>query len=258
MKALITGATSGIGRCIARELHRKGWKLILSGRNEEELAALKKEFGDSTETFRAELSDREQVMELYRFCSGKNVDMLVNNAGFGIFGRFDEIPLEDELKLIDVDITAVHILMKLFLREFKKRRRGYILNVASSAGFLTGPLLASYYAAKNYVVRLTFAAAEELRRDGFRDIKITVLCPGPVDTNFNRRAGVEFSVKPVTPEYVADYALRKLFAGKLIAIPGLMVRAGVFASRFLPHKLLSAVTYEIQKSKLKNSGNSRR
>ncbi len=247
MKALITGATSGIGMSMARKLGRRGWELILTGRNEVALEQLKSELG-SAETIVADLSKREDVFKVYEFAKDKDVDMLVNNAGYGIFGRFDKTDLDDELNMIDVNIVAVHILTKLFLRDFKERDRGIILNVASSAGFMTGPLLSSYYASKNYVVRLSFAIAEELRRDK-SNVSITVLCPGPVDTNFNNRAGVSFSVKPITPDYAAEFALRKAFDRQLIAIPGLGVRAAVFASRFAPHKLLSAVVYGIQHSK---------
>ena len=156
MKALVTGATSGIGKCIARSLSRRGWELILTGRNETALNALKQELGNA-ETITADLSDREQVFMVYRACCEKNIDMLVNNAGYGVFGRFEESDLEDELDMINVNITALHILTKLFLRDFKKRDSGIILNVASVAGFLTGPLLASYYASKNYVLRLSLA-----------------------------------------------------------------------------------------------------
>ena len=134
--------------------------------------------------------------------------MLVNSAGYGIFGEFDKTDLDDEIDMINVNVTALHILTKLFLRDFKKRDKGYILNVASVAGFMTGPLLSSYYASKNYVVRLSLAIYEELRRS-HSNVKITVLCPGPVDTNFNSRAGVNFSVKPVNADYVAEYALKK-------------------------------------------------
>ena len=252
MKALITGATSGIGMSIAKKLRRRGWELILTGRNEAMLKQLKYELGD-TEVITADLSDRNDVFKVYEFCKDKNIDLLVNNAGYGIFGRFEQTDLEDELRMIDVNITAVHILTKLFLRDFKRRDHGMILNVASSAGFMTGPLLSSYYASKNYVVRLSLAIAEELRRDK-SNVSITVLCPGPVDTNFNNRAGVSFSVKPITADFAAEYAIRKTFEGQLIAIPGLSVRAGVFASRFLPHKLMSAITYGIQHRKKPSEG----
>lgn len=247
MKALITGATSGIGMAVARELRKRGWELILTGRNRDMLEKLSEELGGA-EIISADLSSREEVFKVCRFCRGKGVDMLVNNAGYGIFGKFDETDLEDELDMISVNVQAVHILTKVFLRDFKKRDSGIILNVASSAGFLTGPLLSSYYASKNYVVRLSLAIAEELRRDRSK-VTITVLCPGPVDTDFNNRAGVSFSMKPISAEYAAEYAVKKALKGRLIAIPGLMVRAGVFASRFVPYRLLSMLTYGMQKRK---------
>lgn len=248
MKALVTGATSGIGRCIAENLHKRGWQLILTGRNEKVLRKLQKKFGDSTEIIRAELSDRKEVFRVYDFCRDKNVDLLVNNAGYGIFGRFDSTDLDDELSMIDVNITALHILTKLFLRDFRKRDSGYILNVASVAGFMTGPLLSSYYASKNYVIRLSSAIHEELRRE-HSNVKITVLCPGPVNTEFNNRAGVSFSAKPVSPEYVADYALKRLFQGKFFAIPSLTAKLCAVGQRFVPEKLLAAITYNVQKAK---------
>ena len=148
MKALITGATSGIGKSIANELSRRGWELILTGRNEESLRELQKKLGN-TEIISADLSKKEDVFRVYEFCREKNVDMLVNNAGYGIFGEFDKTDLEDEINMINVNITALHILTKLFLRDFKRRDSGIILNVASVAGFMTGPLLSSYYASKN-------------------------------------------------------------------------------------------------------------
>lgn len=247
MKALITGATSGIGKSIAEELNKRGWELILTGRNEQVLRNLKEKF-DRCEVISADLSKKEEVFKVYGFCRGKGVNMLVNNAGYGIFGKFYETDLENELNMMNVNITAVHILMKLFLRDFRKQNKGIILNVASSAGFLTGPLLSSYYASKNYVVRMSLAVAEELRREKSK-VTVTVLCPGPVDTEFNNRAGVSFSMKPMSAEYVAEYAVKSAFAGKLIAVPGLIVRAGVIAARFVPHKILSMLVYEMQERK---------
>lgn len=251
MKALITGATSGIGLAIAENLSRRGWELIITGRNEEALKNISDRLGNNTLFICADLSVKSDVFKVYDFCRDKSVDMLVNNAGFGIFGKLHETDLEDELDMLSVNITAVHILMKLFLRDFRERNKGIILNVASSAGFMTGPLMSSYYASKNYVVRLSLAAAEELRRDN-SNVSVTVFCPGPVDTNFNNRAGVSFSVKPITAEYAARYAVEKALAGKLIAVPSLSMKAGLFGARFVPHKLLSAITYNIQKNKAGN------
>lgn len=247
MKALITGATSGIGLNIAKNLRKRGWDLILTGRNEEVLKKMQKIFGNC-EIITADLSERSEVFKVYEFCRGKGVDMLVNNAGYGIFGKFYETDLDDELKMINVNIAAVHILMKLFLRDFRNCNHGTILNVASSAGFLTGPLLSSYYASKNYVVRLSLAAAEELRRER-SDVKITVLCPGPVDTQFNNRAGVSFSMKPISAEYAAEYAVKSALSGKLIVVPGLTVRLGVMAAKYVPHKLLARLVYGMQERK---------
>ena len=165
MKALVTGATSGIGKSIAEKLSNRGWELILTGRNEDMLKAMQEKLGNC-EIIAADLSQKSEVLRVYDFCKGKNVDMLVNNAGFGVFGKLSETDLDKELDMINVNIRAVHILMKLFLRDFRKRDRGIILNVASVAGFLTGPLMAAYYASKSYVIKLSHAAAEELRREG--------------------------------------------------------------------------------------------
>lgn len=250
MKALITGASSGIGRDMARYLSSLGWELILTARNEENLTKLKNELKTNVQVIPLDLADESSVFELYDRCKGQSVDLLVNNAGYGIFGEFDKTDLHDELDLINVNIKAVHILTKLFLRDFKKRNSGHILNVASSAGFMTGPLLSSYYASKNYVVRLSLAIYEELRRSRSK-VKISIFCPGPVETNFNNRAGVSFSVKPISSEFAAKYAVDKCLAGKTIIIPSLDMKLGIFGTRFVPHKVLSAIAYNIQHKKLK-------
>lgn len=248
MKALITGATSGIGKAIAQELSRKGWSLILTGRSETALEELKETLPVPVETIPLDLAENQAPFTLYEFCKGKHVDMLVNNAGFGVYGAFTDTALQDELELIQVNIRALHILTKLFLRDFKKRNSGRILNVASSAGFLTGPLFSSYYASKNYVVRLSLAIAEELRREKSR-VTISILCPGPVDTGFNNRAGVQFRVKALTPEAVAKEAVFGAITGKLLIIPGLMMRMGIAASHLVPEQVLSRILYHVQAAK---------
>ena len=164
MKALVTGASSGIGRDIARVLAARGCDLVLTARREERLRALASELSMVRVTILpADLSSREGCQALYRAAQGENIDILVNNAGLGLFGPFDETDLEAELGMLDVNIIAVHMLMKLFLPDLEAKGRGYILNVASSAAFLPGPLLSSYYASKAYVLRLSEAVAEELR-----------------------------------------------------------------------------------------------
>lgn len=251
MRAVITGATSGIGKDIAYQLAAKGWKLILTGRNKKVLQELQEKLDTEVEIIVLDLKYEQASYKLYEFCKDKTIDLFVNNAGYGIFGKFSDTNLEDELDLISVNIRAVHILTKLFLKKMKfQQKYGRILNVASSAGFMTGPLLSSYYASKNYVVRLSLAIAEELRREN-SSVTISVLCPGPVDTNFNQRAGVVFSVKPMSSKDVARYALDETFKGKQIIVPGFNIKAALLGVRFVPQTLLSRITYEIQKSKLK-------
>lgn len=254
MWAVITGASSGIGKDMAIYLGSKGYNLILtsSPKSRKNLRMLKDKLSKivRVEIISLDLADEKSPFKLYNFCKSKNVQVLINNAGFGVFGAFDKSSLERELDLINVNIKALHILTKLFLKDFKSKNSGYILNVSSSAGFMTGPLLSSYYASKNYVLRLSLAIKEELRREN-SNVHISVLCPGPVDTNFNNVAGVSFSVKPLTSEYVSHYAIDMMFNHKTIIIPSLSMKLGIFATRFVPYELLSRITYDIQKSKLK-------
>ena len=188
MKALITGASSGIGREIARYLASMGYDLIVVARSADKLNELKNELSSvDVRVISLDLSREQDAIDLYEHVRDEKVDFLVNNAGFGAFGSILDVPLEKELELIHTNVCAVHILTKLFLRDMAKRDSGIILNVGSAAGFLAGPKLSSYYASKNYVVRLTEAIYEELRREGSR-VKISVLCPGPVQTNFDNVA----------------------------------------------------------------------
>ena len=248
MKALITGATSGIGREMAKILAARGVDLIIASRDEQRMRHIAKRLPVAVRTIAVDLSKAEDCYRLYDAVKAEEIDILINNAGFGAYGATWDVPLETELNMLDLNVRAVQILTKLFLRDFKKRNFGKILNVASSAGFLTGPLFSSYYASKNYVVRLSLAIAEELRREKSR-VTISILCPGPVNTGFNDRAGVQFRVKALTPEAVAKEAVFGLLTGKLLIIPGLMMRVGVAASKLVPEKLLSRILYHVQAAK---------
>ncbi len=248
MKILITGASSGIGREMARILHNEGHQLFLVARRENMLLELKSELGNAPRIIVSDLSSKENCITLYESLKSENIDVLINNAGFGVFGEFLETDLSRELSMIDVNVRALHILTKKFLADFVARDSGYIMNVASSAAFLPGPLLSSYYASKAYVQRLTLAIFEELRRKK-SNVRICTLCPGPVDTEFNQTAGVSFNLKSLSAESVAKYALSKMFKGRLVIIPGLLIRVGVFFQRFLPTKLLLKISYNIQKTK---------
>ena len=248
MKALVTGASSGIGRDFARELSRRGYDLILAARRVPRMEELARNLKTHVSVVGVDLANQDQCYDLYRQARGENVDVLINCAGFGIFGPFDETDLRRELELINVNIRAVHILTKLFYRDFKHRDSGCILNVASSAAFQPGPLLSSYYASKAYVLHLSQALAEELRRDGSR-VYIGVLCPGPVRTEFDSVANVRFSVKGLSSEFVARYALDKMFAHKTLIVPGFTMKASLFAERFLPQSAVVRLAYHMQKRK---------
>ena len=249
MKALITGASSGIGADMARILSCLGYDLILVARNKERLNCLKEELGTSVQVISMDISSTFNCMKLYNKVKNQDIDVVINNAGFGLFGEFADTDMDRELDMIDLNIKAVHILTKLFLKDFKEKDRGYILNVASSAGFGPGPLMATYYATKAYVLHLTEAIGEELRCDG-SSVYVGALCPGPVNTNFNQVAGVQFGVKAMDSYDVAVYAIDRMFARKSIIIPGRMMKFVCFGRRFLPRKLVSRFTYRIQKAKV--------
>jgi len=249
MKALITGASSGIGKNMAYVLANKGIDLILVARNKEEMLKIKGNVKVNVEVIEFDLLKEKNVFKLYEICKDKNIDILINNAGFGLFGLFTETDLDRELEMIDLNIKAYHILTKLFLKDFVKKDKGYILNVASSAGFMAGPRLSTYYATKNYVLKLTMAINEELRQSG-SNVVVSALCPGPVNTNFNKVAHGEFSIKEASPKYVAEYAINKLFKKKMIIIPTFRIKLGIFLLRILPYRIQLIYCYHIQGKKL--------
>lgn len=248
MKAVITGASSGIGESMAYYLNEKGIDLILVATDEQKLKKVKSKLKENAKIIICDLRYEEEVFKLYEKIKDEEIDIFINNAGFGLFGDFHETDLDRELEMIDVNIKAVHILTKLVLQDFIKKDTGYILNVASSAGFMAGPHLDAYYATKNYVLKLTEGIYEELRRIGSQ-VHISALCPGPVDTNFNRVAKGKFEIKGADKDYVAKYGIEKMFKGKLIIIPTLKMKLTIFAIRFVPTKLLLKITYKIQKRK---------
>lgn len=248
MKVLITGASSGIGASMARIFAKNGHELILVSRDKKKMEEIRDELNVEAKIIVMDLASTFNCMKLYNRVKKENIDILINNAGFGIFGTFDTTNLDRELDMIDLNIKAVHILTKMFLKDFKEKNSGYILNVASSAGFLSGPLMATYYATKGYVLKLTEAVYEELRHEN-SNVYIGALCPGPVETNFNNVAGVKFGVKPLTSEFVADYAIKKMFTRKTLIIPGFSVKVGIFMSRVLSRKQLLKLTYNIQRKK---------
>ena len=275
MKALITGASSGIGKDMAKILNQKGYNLVLVARDIEKLEQTKKELEKSVqneptiennkiekayknskkatnkiEIVQMDLSEEQNCIELAN--KVKDIDILINNAGFGDCGRFSETDLNKDISMIKTNVIAYHILTKLYLKEMKKKNSGKILNVASIAGFMPGPLMATYYATKNYIVRLSEAIREELKKEKSK-VQISILCPGPVETNFNKVANVKFSLREANSMQVAKYAIKKLEKGKFYIVPGIDVKLARFGAKIAPSNFVAKITYKVQKRKIQGS-----
>lgn len=248
MKALVTGASSGIGYEISKYLAKRGYDIIVVSRNRQALENLKNEIKTNVQIACMDLSVVDNCVKLYENFKDENIDVLINNAGFGMYGNFDILDMNKEIEMINVNILACDILTKLFLKDMKRRDSGYILNVGSIAGFMPGPLMSSYYASKSYVVKLTQAIRKELKKSK-SGVSVSVLCPGPVNTNFNNTAGVKFAVRPLSSEYVAKYAVDMLFKKKLVIVPGFTIKLARFFSKFTPDNILAEITYYIQTKK---------
>ena len=249
MKVLITGASSGIGKDMARVMAKKADELVLVARNVEKLEEIKKELEKDAkiEILSKDLSIEENCKEIHN--QVQNVDILINNAGFGDCGNFTKTSLEKDINMIKTNIIAYHILTKLYLTDMKEKNSGKILNVASIAGFMPGPLMATYYATKNYVVKLSEGIREELKKEHSK-VQISILCPGPVETNFNKVANVDFHLREANSMDVAKYAIRKLEKGKFYIVPGIDIKIARFGAKILPTNIISKFAYMAQKRKL--------
>lgn len=250
MKALITGASSGIGRDIARALSKIGYDLVLVSRDYKKLSQVKDELQKNNikiEIISTDLAIEENCKQLHKQVG--EIDLLVNNAGFGDCGNFTKTDLNKEIRMIQTNIIAYHILMKLYLIDMKAKNTGKILNVASIAGFMPGPLMATYYATKAYIVSLSESIREELKKEKSK-VQISILCPGPVSTNFNKVANVKFNMREANSQKVAEYAVKQMKKGHFYIIPGLDVKAAKIGAKFSPSSITSKITYMIQKRKL--------
>lgn len=247
MKALITGASSGIGRDMARILSQKGYELIAVARDEEKLEQLKSELKTNVKIIAIDISNVENCKKIYE--ENKDIDILINNAGFGDCGYFAETTLEKDVQMINTNVLATHVLTKLYLKEMTEKNSGKILNVASIAGFMPGPLMATYYSTKNYVVKLSEAIREELKIKK-SNVQISILCPGPVNTNFNKVANVKFALKGQTSEYVARYAIDNMLKEKFYIVPGLKIKLARLGAKITPSNLVAKICYKMQKKKM--------
>lgn len=252
--ALITGASGGIGLELARIHASKGDHLILVARNKSKLEELKieleRKFNIAVYVIGKDLSDLSAALEIYNETknAGIEIEYLINNAGFGNFGMFAETDWNKEQQMIQLNITALTQLTKLYLKDMIQRRSGRIMNVASTAAFQPGPTMAVYYATKSYVLHFSEAVANEVKDKG---ITITALCPGPTESGFQAAAALEesrlFKGKSIpSSKSVAEYGYKAMMRGQSVAIHGLMNNILAFFVRLMPRKLIVKVTRKIQ------------
>jgi len=252
--ALVTGASSGIGLELARCLAADGYDLVMVARRRDRLEDIGRELGQRYGVrwwaLPADLSDSAAPIDILHQVEsfGITVDILINNAGFGVLGPFATMDPDAASRMLQVNVTALTRLTRLFLPGMLDRRSGRILNVASTAGFVPGPLMAVYYASKAYVISFSEALGEELRGSG---VTVTVLCPGPTRTEFQQVAGMEsarlFRVPGVMDgAAVARQGYAGMMAGKRMVIPGALNRALPFAIRFSPRGLVARVAKVFQ------------
>ncbi len=254
-RALITGATSGIGLELARVCAARGHDLILVSRDAGRLQAVAEElrgrFGREVAVFPRDLADAEGPAALMKAveAAGLEVDILVNNAGFGTYGPYAETEIEDELKMMQLNVVTVAHLTRLVLPEMIRRGRGRILNVASTAAFQPGPLMAIYYAGKAFVLHFSEALAEELRGSG---VTVTALCPGVTPTGFQARAKMEdsrlLSGYSTSAERVAREGYAGLMAGRRVVIPGFLNRLLAFSVRLMPRAVITRIVRRLMAS----------
>ncbi|MBR6528099.1 MAG: SDR family oxidoreductase [Lachnospiraceae bacterium] len=265
--ALITGGSSGIGYALAEEFYARGYDLVLVGRDEKKLRRaaahlvqksskcqrqedkVNNIYGGRVETVSCDLTRQEECFRLHELYRDRFVEILVNCAGFGVYGQFVETDPQQEMAMMEVNCGAVHLLMKLYLQDMEKRGNGTILNVASSAGLVPGgPCMAAYYATKAYVTSLTQGVAEELRAR-HSSIRVAALCPGPVDTPFFGKAGIGASAAASTPEAVAKTAMKGLDRGEMVIVPGFGNRLACVSARLLPARVILSINRRIQEKK---------
>ena len=248
MYAVITGASSGIGEQLAKRLAKEGYDLILVARRRERLTALTDELRAAHKGLECDIFTAD-LMQLSDYIEEKDVEIFINNAGYGDCGLFEETDIAKEIGMIDVNVRAVHFLTKKLLRQLRVKDRGFILNVASSAGLIpAGPYMATYYATKAYVASLSRAVACELRQNNSH-VYVGCLCPGPVDTEFNDVANVRFALKGISAEYCANYAIDCMMKKKTVIVPTLRMKLATTCGRFIPQSLYIKLVSHQQKKK---------
>ncbi|MCR5451618.1 MAG: SDR family oxidoreductase [Lachnospiraceae bacterium] len=247
---LITGASSGIGRQFAIEYSKRDYIPILVARREERLKKLKRKLWGKSHIIVADITREEDVDRIFNIIEDIPIEIFINNAGFGLAGDYEDTALDREKSMIDLNITAFHVMFKRMLLKMEAQGRGTILNVASSAGlFPGGPYMATYYATKSYVSSLTSGVSEELRQK-HSNVYVAALCPGPVDTEFNKVAGVTFALDGMTAFKCVRWALLEMKLRRTIIIPGFAMKLAAFGIRLIPRRLMLFIVSGQQKKKL--------
>lgn len=248
--AVITGASSGMGAEFARQLSKMGYELLLIARRQERLVELAGNLDTKADIYVCDVAKEEDCDSLLSYIGERKVDIFLNNAGFGDCGYFAETDLDKDLNMIDVNVRALHYLMKGMLRKMEVYNDGYLLNIASSAGILPGgPYMATYYATKAYVRSISLAVNQELLEAG-KNIYVGCLCPGPVNTEFSQNANVEFALKGISAEFCVSYALKQMFKRKPIILPSVTIKGVYMFNRICPLRLALKLTSRQQRKKL--------
>jgi uncharacterized protein len=248
---LITGASTGIGRALAREFASHGHDLVLVARREDALREVSRELKSRVHLIAMDLARPGAGLALVNELAARQlqIDVVVNNAGFGLNGEFTDLPLDRQLEMIQLNVMTLTELTRLLLPGMRQRGQGGVLNVASTAGFQPGPLMAVYYATKAYVLSLTEAIAEELAGSG---VKVTCLCPGPTQTEFAARADMErtplFRGGVMTGEEVARRGYEGWMGGQVIVVPGLANRLRVLTVKLSPRAMVRRAVKGLNRS----------
>ena len=254
--ALITGASKGIGRSIAFSLAKRNYNLLLAARSEQALKELKEELGSynvRAEIFVIDLALPGAALQIKEWVEENSfeVSVLVNNAGYGLWGNFDELDLTKQMDMIQLNISTLFELSHYMLPSLKRQKRAYILNVSSTAAYQAVPTMALYSASKSFVLSFTRALRFELKHS---PVSVTCICPGPVDTGFAERAGLDALSKMaqtfnMKPDEVAEIAVKGLLKGQSEIIPGFTNFISAFATRLLPKAVIeraAAAIYKLQ------------
>jgi short-subunit dehydrogenase len=255
--ALVTGASKGIGKSIAEELARMGNDLILVARSENTLKelseVLKQKYSVKVDYLALDLALPNAANEVYNWCisKGYSINILVNNAGYGLWGRFDELDLSKQEEMLQLNMHTLVQLTRAFIPTLKSEKKSYILNVASTAAYQAVPTLSLYAASKSFVLLFTRGIRLELKNSS---ISVSCLCPGPTSTNFVDRAGMSDAIKKkadafgMSPEAVAKIAVKAMFKGKAEIVPGLLNKITVWFTAFVPKSIPENIAVNLYKN----------